>query len=74
MSHTKRQYENWIMAQLDPDGIIIVGRPEHHVTAMSEKNRLIKELQDSMGNDEYRRRCKEDADKAREWYEHENNL
>ena len=72
MSETS--YNNWIHAQLDPDGILIVGKLPKSENRMQAKNREIEKLQKELGLEEYKRRCQEDQNKSREWYEHENNL
>ena len=36
MSYSETAYQNWIQAQLEPDGIIIVGRMKREPVALKE--------------------------------------
>lgn len=74
MSYSETSYQNWIQSQLEPEERLKGGKPSHRTPAWVEKNKCIQQMQDEMGMEAYKRMIAEDAAKAREWYEYENNL
>lgn len=63
MSHSKRQYENWIMANLEPDGVIMVTGARYK----RETSYMFKLKKDAMiqhiGQAEWEQKNKEEQDR-----------
>ena len=74
MSYSETSYQVWIRSQLEPEEVIKGGRNIPSTPAWVAKNKSIQLLQQEMGLEAYKRMIEEDAAKAREWYEYENNI
>lgn len=71
----QHNFDHWVAMQLEPNyKMPASGRRNKQPSAWSERSRLMNEERERLGEEEFRRRVLEDADKARRYHEYENNL
>lgn len=69
-------YKNWIHQQEEPGAPILhfKFKRDNQLPTWVEKNNAIDRIIAEVGIENYRRMVQEDADRARQYYEYENNL